>query len=189
MKPESWITLGGVVITAALTAIGLFLGPKRAVRLALEQFRAEKWWERKATAYDDIVRAASRLCGAHTDCSDAMHLGCLSEEWLAQFQEKNKEAQNILERYCFSGGFVISDETEKSIKRILNSLESGGESDYEYYRRVSSAILREVQAIKQNGARELNIEHSSSRSNRLVARIDKWVNSDAPSKLASRYDR
>ena len=92
-----------------------------------------------------------------------MHQGGLSEEWLAQSQEKNKEAQSILERYCFSGGFVISDETEKSIKRILNSFESPSyEGEYEYHDRVSSAILKEVQAIKQYGARELNIEHSSS---------------------------
>jgi len=190
MKPENWITLGGVAVTAVLTTIGLILGPKRAVRLALEQFRAERWWEKKAAAYDDVVRSASRLCSFHCDCVDSLRLGYqLNEEWSKESREKYKEAQTILERYCFSGGFLVSEETENSIKRILHCLESDGESDYDYHDRVSSSLLKEVAAIKQFGARDLNIAHSSSSIKRLFARIDQWVNSDAPNALASRYDK
>ena len=84
MKPENWITLGGGLLTAFCTVIGLYFGPKRAVRLALEQFREEKWWERKATAYDDIVRSAARLCSFHSNCLTTLSQGYrINEAWYA----------------------------------------------------------------------------------------------------------
>ena len=46
MKPEAWITLGNLLLTAVGLGFGLYFGPKIAVRRAVEQFRSQKWWEK-----------------------------------------------------------------------------------------------------------------------------------------------
>ncbi|HUE01693.1 MAG TPA: hypothetical protein VMR62_19130 [Bryobacteraceae bacterium] len=162
MKPENWITLGGGLLTAFCTVIGLYFGPKRAVRLALEQFREEKWWERKATAYDDIVRSAARLCSFHSNCLTTLSQGYrINEAWYAQCQEKNREAQTILETHRHAGGFLILGEAGGSINRILNSFDSDDEGEYGNHARISSVLRKEVEAIKECAARDLNIERHS----------------------------
>jgi len=153
MKPEHWITLCNLL----LTAVGLYLGPKIAVRRSLEQFRSQKWWERKASAYDDMIRSASRLCNFHVQCFDAVTIGPrLSDEWVARADEKNREAIGILETFKYSGGFVIVEEAGESVKRILNALDSpGSEEAHEYHDRASDVLLKEVKVLKECAARDL----------------------------------
>jgi hypothetical protein len=72
--------------------------PRRAVSLALRQFRSERLWERRATAYDDLIRAASRLCSFHGDYSASLNQGYqISKEWEQRQESKIQEATAILE--------------------------------------------------------------------------------------------
>src|ERR1039458_7187057 len=159
MKAEHLISLAGVILTALLTGVGLYFGPKRAVRLALEQFRAEKWWERRATAYDDIVRSASRLCGYHTECCGLLRHGDgINCEWRKEALEKNRDALVTLEAFKYSGGFVILAEAEESIRRILRLCDHPyDENEVDFHRRVSGLLLEEVVGLKTCASRDLHI--------------------------------
>jgi hypothetical protein len=176
MKPEHLISLAGVILTALLTGVGLYIGPKRAVRLALEQFRAEKWWERKATAYDDIVRSASRLCGFHCDCYASLKLGYhIGEEWLEACRVKNQEATAVLETHRFSGGFVISEEAGRSINRILNVLDFDCEGELEFHDRASDVLRDEVKVLKECAARDLSIALHVRTSSSIFGFVRGWL--------------
>jgi len=53
MKPENWIAIGSAVLTAGLTATGLYFGPKLAVKRSLEQFQLQRRWELQHQAYEE----------------------------------------------------------------------------------------------------------------------------------------
>src|ERR1035438_843494 len=109
MKPENWITLGNLFLTVIGLAIGLSIGPKRAVRLALEQFRSQRWWERQATVYDDIIRSASRLCGYHTECYGILRQGDgINGEWRKEALEKNRDALVTLSQDSVAFGVIAT---------------------------------------------------------------------------------
>jgi len=55
MKPENWIALGSVVVTAILTGVGLIFAPKLAVKRSLEQFQLQKRWELAHKDYGEIT--------------------------------------------------------------------------------------------------------------------------------------
>ncbi len=55
MKPENWIALGGVVVTAMLTGVGLIFAPKLAVKRSLEQFQLQRRWELAHKDYGEIT--------------------------------------------------------------------------------------------------------------------------------------
>jgi hypothetical protein len=160
MKPENWITLCGTAATAVLTVIGLYFGPKRAVRLSLEQFRTQKWWERKASAYDDLIRATSRLLAYHGECFDMITMGWNpSEEKQKESDGARKQAMAVLETYSALGGFSISEDAGKVVKRIL--LSEGLQQDddpHGYHDRTSGVLVTELAALKQYAVGDLNFQ-------------------------------
>jgi hypothetical protein len=161
MKPEHWFTLCNLV----LTAIGLYFGPTIAVRRSLEQFRSQKWWERKANAYDELIRAASRLCAYHSRCVDVEMKGWqMTEEWKRATDEKRKEAVGILENYSDFGGFAISETAGYAIRRIQASFEpKDGEPPSEYHDRVAAVLNEELGVLKKCGVLDLSLTPSTSK--------------------------
>lgn len=55
LKPENWIAIGSAFLTALITGVGLYVGPKIAVKRSIEQFRSQKWWENQASAYAALL--------------------------------------------------------------------------------------------------------------------------------------
>ena len=159
MRPENWITIVGTALTATLTALGLYYGPKIAVRRSLEQFRSQKWWERKASAYDELIRAASRLLAYHSDCWEQQTRGWRwTEDRQKESDEKRKEALAVLETFSDLGGFVISEAAGKVVKRLQASEEpTGGENPVEYHDRASDALIKELVVLKECAVLDLDL--------------------------------
>jgi hypothetical protein len=155
MKPEHWFMLCNLL----LTAVGLYVGPKIAVRRAVEQFRSQKWWERKATAYDDVIRAASRVRWYYSKWFEIETKGWqMAEEWKKDADEKRKEAMAVLDSYTDWAGFVISEEAGSAIERIIQSLEHSdrNEAPFEYHERVVAVAMKEMAALKQCAVLDLS---------------------------------
>jgi hypothetical protein len=159
MRPENWITIVGTALTATLTAFGLYYGPKIAVRRSLEQFRSQKWWERKASAYDELIRAASRLLAYHSDCWEQQTRGWRwTEDRQKESDEKHREALAVLETFSDLGGFVISEAAGKVVKRLQASEEpTGGENPVEYHDRASDALIKELVVLKECAVLDLDL--------------------------------
>lgn len=117
MKPEHWITLGNLL----LTAIGLYFGPKFAVTRSLEQFRTQKLWERKDQAYTQILSALTRMKQSldeinkeiqgkpFMDVSEAVQRQkCDDARWLAQEMQHQ---------------YIVSAKTQSSLCAALETYE------------------------------------------------------------------
>jgi hypothetical protein len=135
--------------------------------------RSSRWWERQATAYDDIIRSASRLCGYHTECYNNLRSGyVLTDEWTVKAEEKNRDALGVLERFRDSGGFVISTEAQESIRRILGRYDQQyGEYDADYHCRLSRLLLQEVTELKTRACRDLHVAQELSQGGLGIERV------------------
>lgn len=111
MKPELWITLGNLV----LTAIGLYFGPKLAVKRSLEQFRSQKWWERQHDTYTHILEDLSTMFAHHASLCDeitqSIKYSPSTETW-----EQIRIANNRLELTSITGAYLISERAAVALK-------------------------------------------------------------------------
>lgn len=113
MKPEHWLTLANVI----LTAIGLYFAPKIAVKRALEQFRATKWWEKQQEAYSCLLGHISTIrYDARLECA-AIEEDCerTRGEFLAQL---TKTAYFEVERFSAQGDYLISPAAAKALQKF-----------------------------------------------------------------------
>jgi hypothetical protein len=90
-----------------------------SVRLALRRFHAERWWERKAEAYSQIVEAlyhAMEYCSAHSDEALTGHqIGKERERILADGWNR---AYRELKKTTSVGAYIISDEVAEVLAKL-----------------------------------------------------------------------
>jgi hypothetical protein len=67
MTPENWIAVGSASVTAVLTGLGLYFGPKLAVKQSIKQFQSQKWWDERYKAYTTILDALSIIQHVNQD--------------------------------------------------------------------------------------------------------------------------
>jgi ABC-type nitrate/sulfonate/bicarbonate transport system substrate-binding protein len=90
-----------------------------SVRLALRRFHAERWWERKAEAYSQIVEAlyhAMEYCAAHSDEDTTGQQ--ISEEREKELSEGYVRAYRELRKATSVGAYIISDEVAEVLAKL-----------------------------------------------------------------------
>ena len=90
------------------------------VQLSIRRFRTEKWWEKKAEAYERVIDAlhhAKVFSDAHI-CAD-MRGRELSEGREKVLRAKSREAQLEVERVADVGSFLLGDEAQKRLRQYL----------------------------------------------------------------------
>lgn len=81
------------------------------VRLSLRRFYSERWWERKADAYTDIIEALHAKLEFLDSYFSVMHDGeKLSEADIDRLRAANREADQKINKLIRIGTFVISEE-------------------------------------------------------------------------------
>ena len=147
MTTENWLTL-------LLTILGLYLGPKIAVHLALKQFHQQKLWEKKVEIYQQLIRDMSHLYSHFSDAEMSELMGYTAETGSPEI----KEAQRTLERHSNAGGFIISPIAEKAIRNALTALSN---PDYESpevaYRAIVVALKDNLPILKECARQDCNI--------------------------------
>ena len=151
------------VLTNALVAIvvggvSAYLAGHFGVRRALEQFRSERWWERKADAYTDILDALSDL-HRYADLLAKESLGSrFSDEHRQQLEERHRDADHRLSRAMNVGGFIISDDVGQRLEEVRDRSEAledeweqgRGEGPpwehYEEYAKLYASAIRKIRA-------------------------------------------
>jgi hypothetical protein len=145
MKPENWITLGSLLLTALMTAIGLYLGPKLAVRRSLEQNHSQTILTRKIDVYQQLIGDMSELLEYYSDSFTASIMGLSKTK-----SETIATAQRTLERNAGAGGFIISQAAEDALKRTMSALsERNYDSTQEAYDSISAALHENLEKLKQ----------------------------------------
>jgi hypothetical protein len=109
--------LAGILISAFTSVI--------TVRLALNQFYSQKWWERKANAYSAIIEALYHVqndLGSTFD--DAIGEINLSEERKKYLEEESRKGYAEIYKAENIGAFVISKEAAECLTRLRKRLDN-----------------------------------------------------------------
>lgn len=153
MKPEHWLTLANVI----LTAIGLYVGPKLAVRRSLEQFRSQKWWERQGDTYNQILETLGTVkhCVSQT-------LECERHDYMIEpsklLIEQSVAAVARLVQIAAVGPYYISEEASKALdKFVIDWSTDGGLAPSDEYERHLKTINESLDVIRSEARKHLSM--------------------------------
>jgi len=107
-----------------VNAVSIFLASWLTVRLALQRFYTQKWWERKAQAYSEIIGslAKMRICFDKWFDED-IELRKMSPEAGKRVNEEYASARRVIENAEAVGSFIISEEAAKVLRSFLKELQ------------------------------------------------------------------
>jgi hypothetical protein len=113
-----------VIVDIIRSAIIIVVASWITVRLALRRFYTEKWWERKAQAYSEIIGSLARM----RICFDRWWEELSEHKKISDEQRKklNKEyrvTRGVLENASAVGSFIISEEAAKVLGSFLKELQ------------------------------------------------------------------
>jgi hypothetical protein len=122
-----------------------------AVMLGLWRYRSERWWERKAAVYAEIIEAIHTIEDAHSEWMEALEKSVhLPGERLEKLRIAERDAHAEIRKYANQGGFVITTRAAKSLdefSRVLGE-ERRNRNEYEYYNDRAVAAAAALSTIK-----------------------------------------
>jgi len=129
------------------------------VKLALRRFYTEKWWERKAQAYSEIIGslAKMRICFDKW-WDEQLEYKKTSPEARKRVNEEYTSAKRVIENAVAVGSFIVSEEAAEVLGSLLKELEKqdmrgNWVSDLDrHYGEVIKCIAR----LREIGKRELS---------------------------------
>ncbi|TET35878.1 MAG: hypothetical protein E3J69_04600 [Anaerolineales bacterium] len=93
------------------------------VHLSLRKFYTERWWEKKAEAYEAIIESLYNMKTYLETYSDAVAEGRdFNESSLIQIKKEAIEGRNQVLRAATIGSFLISDEAATSLFLLRDKL-------------------------------------------------------------------
>ena len=113
------IEMKSIIELVKLTSVGLIAGLFASYR-AKKDFISQRWWERKAQAYSNIVEALWQLVDSNKHDYDALIMGAhLSDQRKTDIQAQWAKGSNEIKRSAGIGAFIISDEAAKALKEYF----------------------------------------------------------------------
>lgn len=124
MIPNGLVSLFVAIITAIVT-----------VQLSIRKFSAEKWWEKKAEAYEHIIGALHDHKAFSDTYLEAEYKGKdVPEETDNMLRKNSKQAHLVIERAANMGGFIISKKAQDRLRRYQKeALEASNSSSWFEY--------------------------------------------------------
>jgi hypothetical protein len=109
-------SLIGGVVTAAVS-----------VRLALKRFRSERWWERKAQAYSDLLLSLFHIqIHAKRSLEEVVDGVTLDESYMATLSKRAADGFAEIRKAAALGRFLFSTEVSERLLRLEQALDSPG---------------------------------------------------------------
>lgn len=152
------IELGKFILQAAISIGGAFL----AAHLAMKKFRNEKWWEKKAAAYAELVEALHTMkwpAGEHLDAE--LESREVSQEESSRMWEEFKVARRNIWKVADSSTFLVSEEVIKAVQDMERGLSSArnAQSWFEHLDEQYAAVNKCLGRIKEIGRADLGIKN------------------------------
>jgi len=148
----NWQQIGAEAVITVLAAVV-------AVRLSLASFYSQKWWERKAEAYSEIMSALSRMERyAFVACIEMEQSKQPAADIAKQRYAEYQEARNRIEHVTSIGAFVISTATALHLSALREELEAAANLEPDWYQVAyaeHSAVLKAIEAVRTAARAEL----------------------------------
>ena len=112
------------IIIVIVNAISIFLASWLTVRLALQRFYTQKWWERKAQAYSEIIGslAKMRICFDKWE-DEQLRYKEIRAEARKKVNEEYANAERVIVIAEAEGSFIISEEAAEVLSLFLKELQ------------------------------------------------------------------
>ena len=150
--------LKGLIIALIPAAAVAILTAKLTVNLSVEQFRTQKWWEKKSEAYSKIVSCLSRLLYCYREwmkaydgsnpreMSDSKKVG-LSDKYNLAIEEFHEAANSSV--------FNISEKAADAVLKLRDELEYEFDStdwyeDAKYYCELLENCIRDIKVYARD---------------------------------------
>ena len=144
------------LLQAAISVAGAFL----AAYLAGKRFRNERWWEKKAAAYAELVDALHKMKWPYSEHLDAaMEQRDISKDESTSLWEEFKTARRNVWRIADSSSFLISPEVMKAVQKMEQALGDARTADswFEHLDAHYGAINSCLSTVKEIGKKELGV--------------------------------
>lgn len=153
------IEIAKFLAQAAIAVGGAFL----AAHLATRRFRSEKWWERKATAYSDLVEALHRMKWYPSEHIDAAIVGReLDKDDRDDYWKQYKEARRNVWRIADASAFLVSPKVHDAIVEMERELGEARNADWwlEHAEQQYAAIQKCLVRVKDLARQELGVKNA-----------------------------
>jgi hypothetical protein len=144
------------VAQAAIAVSGAFL----AAYLATRRYRQEKWWDKQAAAYGELIDALHRMKWPPSEHLDAQIAGreVPAEESARQWDEFKTARRNVW-RIADGSAFLVSSEVYAAVQQLERDLSvaTNAETYVEHLDEQHSAVQKCLLRVKEIGRRELRI--------------------------------
>lgn len=147
-------------LAQAVIAVG---GAFLAANLATRRFRKEKWWERKAIAYSDLVEALHHMKLYPSEHIDAeIENRELAKEDKDQYWERYKEARRNVWRIADASAFLVSPKVHESIVQMERELDEARNAEwwFEHAEQQYAAIQKCLGRVKELAREELGVKNA-----------------------------
>ena len=134
-----------------------------AAWLANRRFKHERWWERKANAYSDLIEALHNMKWPSAEHVDAeIERRKLTKQDSEELWAEFKEARRTVWRITETSSFLISSEVLKAVQEMEVALNKAKDADtwIEHLDEQWAAIDDCVKKIKALGKKELSIKNT-----------------------------
>ncbi len=129
------------------------------VKLALRRFYTEKWWERKAQAYSDIIGslAKMRICFDKWE-DEELRYKEIRAEARKKVNEEYANAKRVIVNAEAEGAFIISEKAAEVLSLFLKELQKEDiQGDWlNDFDRYHGEVIKCIASLREIANRELN---------------------------------
>ncbi|MEX2474471.1 hypothetical protein [Marinobacter sp.] len=147
--------------------------------LTLRRFRTERWWERKAEAYINLVEALHEMSLVPSEeiAAGAGHRKELAEDEKAELWENFERAKKKVWKIADSSDFIISSDVLEVIQEMNRGLGHASHNTnwIEFLDDSNSAINECLNKVKKIGAVELGIKKGPDWDRWIPAKIKAYI--------------
>ena len=162
METSDWVKLAFQLVGAICVSL---ITAWLTVRWALNRFKSEKIWERRVSAYADVLSALGEMLVPVGAWIDAEHMGVvLSDETSNEFRERYQTALRKFESVSAMAEFLMGGETAKILIGVVDQLQQSSRNADSFYESNEAAygiISKAVKQLTELGRRELGLEARS----------------------------
>ena len=150
----TWIAnlAAGLVIAVATSVL--------TVRLALGRFHAERWWERKAEAYTEILNALSDLKHYAEILARKEQGAKYTDEFEARLRERHRDAYDKLRSATTVGGFILAGSIAQRLEDLARqaaAIEWEDVPPWEYYEENAKAYSSAIADVRTAAKKDLQV--------------------------------
>ena len=128
------------------------------VRLSLKQFYSQRWWDKKAEAYSQILEHLSYLKYYYSEWFDELQADVImSTDHKKKLFEGYQRSRESVTRAAAIGEFIVSETTTKALSRLLSELfkQHFEENFYEAVEKSRDAVAECIKVVREDAKEAL----------------------------------